>query len=97
MRNALYLLSMLYHLYNIVIDCCDGAPEYGKYIIDGFNTTDKRFLSMLITTSQLPSASNNKSYMVMHTAISNTDISLERVFQEHLSYPTCALGFIDHG
>ena len=28
--TSLYLLSMLYHLYNIVIDCCFGSHGHGK-------------------------------------------------------------------
>ena len=42
--TALYLLSMLSHSYNIVIYSCARAPGNGKYVVDGLNVTDKRFL-----------------------------------------------------
>ena len=35
--TAIYSLSMLYHAYNIVIDCGVGAPVHGKYVVDGLN------------------------------------------------------------
>ena len=33
--TELYLLSMLYHVYNILIDCGVGEPGHGKYFIRG--------------------------------------------------------------
>ena len=51
---------------------------------------------MLTTTVQLHYADTNKSHMVIHDAMINKDISLERVFQKHLSDPTHAHGLIDH-
>ena len=39
--TALYLLSMLYHPYNILSDHGDGAPGHGKDVVYGFNNTDK--------------------------------------------------------
>ena len=42
--TALYLLSILSHAYNIVIDSGVGAPGHGKDIVDGLNAADKRFL-----------------------------------------------------
>ena len=42
--TALYLLSMLYHAYKIVIDRSFGAPGHGKCIVYGLDATDKLFL-----------------------------------------------------
>ena len=42
--TALYLLSILSHAYNIVIDSGVGAPVHGKDVVDGLNAADKRFL-----------------------------------------------------
>ena len=51
---------------------------------------------MLMANVQLPGAVTKDSQMVMHTEMSNTDISLEGVFQKHLSDPTYAHGLIYH-
>ena len=79
--TALYLLSMFYHAYNIEIVCGVGAPGHGKDVVDGLNATDKRFLTMFITTVQLSGTATNDSQMFIHTTIVNKDISLSRVFQ----------------
>ena len=96
-KTELYLLSMLSHSYNIVIYRGVGTPGHGKYVVDGLNATDKRFLKMLMKTVQLPGESTNDSYMAMYNKTSNADISLARAFQKHISDPTCSYGFIDHG
>ena len=51
---------------------------------------------MFMGNAQLPGAVTKDSQMVMQTEMSNTDISLERVFQKHLSDPTHAHGLIYH-
>ena len=45
----------------------------------------------------LPDAKAYESHTVMHTSTANTDISLEREFQKHLSDPTRANGLLGHG
>ena len=35
--TALYLLSMLAHAYNIIIDCGVGSPGHGIEVVDGLN------------------------------------------------------------
>ena len=52
--TALYLLSMLSHAYNIIINPGVGATGHGREVVGGLNYTRKRFLSMLIKTVQLP-------------------------------------------
>ena len=54
--TALYLLSMLAHAYNIIIDCAVVAPGHIREAFDGLNSTDKRFLLMLMPIVQLPGA-----------------------------------------
>ena len=49
-----------------------------------------------MTSVKLPGADTNNSQMVIHTAMSNTYISLARVFQKHISDPTGSNGLIDH-
>ena len=50
-----------------------------------------------MTTLQLPGAAAYDSYMSMHTSTENTDTSLAREFQKHLSDPTRAHSLLDHG
>ena len=40
-ETVLYLLSMLEHAYNIIVDCGVGAPGIGREVIDGMNPIDK--------------------------------------------------------
>ena len=42
--TLLYLLSMLSHAYNIVIDGGVGSPIHRKYAVDGLNANDKEVL-----------------------------------------------------
>ena len=82
--------------YNNVIYRGFGTPEHGKYIVYGLNANEKMFLTILMITVQLPDASTNESQIVMHTSMSNTYISQERVFKKHLSDSTQAHGLIAH-
>ena len=63
---------MLSHVYTIAIDCVVGPPVNGKYVADGFNATDKRFLKMLMKTVKLSCAATNNSRMVMNISMSST-------------------------
>ena len=45
---------MLSHRHNIIIDCGVGSPGHGREVIDGSKSTEKRFISMLMATAQLP-------------------------------------------
>ena len=56
------------HAHDILIYSGVGSYGYGKYVLDGLNATYKRYLSMLITTVQLPNATKNNSQMVIHTS-----------------------------
>ena len=56
--TQLYLLSILEHAYNIIIDCGIIAPGYGREVVDGLNDTDKLLLSMLMTIVQRTVASD---------------------------------------
>ena len=70
---------MLAHAYNIIIDPRVIAPVNGREVVDGFIATEKRFLSMLITTVQLTGASTYYSQMAVYTStVNTTDISLPR-------------------
>ena len=95
--NALYLPSMLAHAYKIIIYLGVGTLGHGREVIEGLNATNKSFISMLIITMQLPGEEAYELQMAMHTSTENTDISLAREFQKHLSDPTQVHGLLDHG
>ena len=86
--TAIYLLSMLAHAYNIIIDYGVVSIGYGIEFVDCFNANEKRLISMLMTTLQLSGAAAYDLHMAIHTSTANTDISLAREFQKHLSDPT---------
>ena len=44
--------------YKVLIDRGVGAPVYGREVVDGLNATDKSFLSMIMTTVQLPGSAD---------------------------------------
>ena len=71
---------MLSRAYNILIDCCVGAPGHGKDVLYGLNATEKMFLIISMTTVKLPGSATNDSHMVMRNTIINTDISIARLF-----------------
>ena len=52
---------------------------------------------MLMKNVQLPGAEAYESQMEIHTSTANTEISLARKFQKHLSDPTQAHGLLYHG
>ena len=87
---------MLVHVYNIIIDRSGGSPGHVREVVYGLNDNGKKLISMLITTVQLTGASDYDSQMLMHTSTENTDISLSREFQKHLSDPIWAHGLLDH-
>ena len=72
LRNWIIFIINVSHAYIIVIECGVGAPVHEKDVVYGLNSTGKRFLSMFMTTVQLPGAATNDSQMVMNTSMSNT-------------------------
>ena len=78
---------MLSHAHDIMIDRGVGAHAHGKYVVDGLNATNKRHLSIIITTVQLPNSAIENSEIIMHTSTKNEEISLakpfKKIFQMH--------------
>ena len=72
---------MLSHIYNIVVDRSAGSPGHGKDVVDGLNTTYKRFISILMTAVQLHGTATNNAHKGMHARMINTYISLENIYQ----------------
>ena len=61
--TALYLLSMLAHTYNIIIDSGVGALGHIIKVVGGLNANYIQFLSMLMKNVQLPGAADYDSHM----------------------------------
>ena len=57
--TVLYLLSILSHAYNILIDCSVVAPEHGEYFVYGLNAAEIIFLTMSMKNVQLTVAATN--------------------------------------
>ena len=41
---GMYLMTVLSSSYGIITDCTINAPGHGNNVVDGINTTDKRYL-----------------------------------------------------
>ena len=82
MHTCIISIIILSWAYNILFDSDVGAPGHGKYVVDGLNASNKRFLKILMTNVQLTSDDTNNSQMFMHITISNKDMSITRVFQK---------------
>ncbi len=51
-----------------MIDRTVGAPGHGKYVVDGLNAVDKRFLSNAMFCILFPEETKNSKSMQFHTA-----------------------------
>ena len=58
--TALYLLSMLAHAYDIIVDREVGSPGHVIEVVDSLNDTDF-FILMIMTTIQLNGAADYES------------------------------------
>ena len=74
---------MFSHAYNIIIYRAVIAPGYGKYVIHGLNATNQKYLSMLISKSQLPGYISYGNFMEFHTSTGKADFSLAKESQKY--------------
>ena len=65
--TAIYLLSILEHTYNIIIDHGVLSLRHSRELVHGLNFPEKKSLSMLMTTMQLPGATGYEKHMTIHT------------------------------
>ena len=72
------LFSISSYAHDIIIYSGVVAPGHGNDVVGGLNDTDKRFLTMLMKTVQLPNAATNNYQMVMHTSTEKSDISVTK-------------------
>ena len=64
---TLYILSILSHVYYIIISCGVGIPVHGRDIVDCINTIDKRFIFVLMENVQLPVSKGYINQVTIHT------------------------------
>ena len=83
--SALYPMSVMSQCYSIIIDLGISAPGYGKEVVYGLNSVDKRYIYQLMSTVKLPVSNRFYSQMQIHTGNQKCDVSLAREFQHHLT------------
>ena len=52
--SALYVMSVIYQCYSIIIYQVIIVPGHGKDVVDGINSVDNRYIYQLTSTFQLP-------------------------------------------
>ena len=52
--SALYLMSVFFQYYSIIIDRGISAPGHVKEVVDGINAIYKRYIYQLMSNVQLP-------------------------------------------
>ena len=50
----MYLMSVMYQCYSIIIDRGISAPGYGKEVVYGLNSVDNHYIYQLMSTVKLP-------------------------------------------
>ena len=82
--TSLYLFSILFQSFNIIIYRGISAKGHGREVVDGLNDTDKMFIFCLMKTFQLPGSERFDTKLSAHKTTQNTDVSLALEFQKHL-------------
>ena len=58
---AYYMMSILSKWYQIVLDRAVDKPVHEKYVVDGFNTTQKQYLYTCLRMRSTPEKQNFES------------------------------------
>ena len=82
--SALYLMSVIYECYSIIIDQCISAPGNFKEVVYGLNAVDKGYKYQLMSDFKLTVSNRFDPQMQIHTSNQNNDISLAKEFQHHM-------------
>ena len=65
--SALYLISVFYHCYSIIIYQGISAPGHGKEVVDGINAIEKViYIYQLMSNVKLPGSNTFDSQISMH-------------------------------
>ena len=78
---------MLTQVYNIIIDHGVAETIHGREVVDGLDDIAIFFLSMLMITVKLSSASGYNRQMNKHTSTLNKEINISMEPQKNLSCP----------
>ena len=65
--SAMYLMSVIFQCYSVIIDRGISASGHGKEVVDGPNDVDKHYIYQLMSTVKLPETNIFDSQMQMHT------------------------------
>ena len=93
--SALYLMSYMSQCYSVIIYHCISAPVYGKEVIDGLNTINKRYIYQLMSNVRLPGSKLFDSQILIYSWTQNNDVSLSKYVQKHISKDHQKHGVID--
>ena len=61
------------------------APGNRRYLVDGINAIDKRYMYQFMSNVKLPVSITFDSQILMHYFTPKNDVSLAKEFQKHLS------------
>ena len=89
--TALYLMSVMYQCYSIIIDGGISAPGNGKEVVNGLNYFDRRYIYQLMSTVQLPVSKIFDLKIQMYTGNQKYYVSLAEEFQDHLTKSTAKM------
>ena len=70
-------MSYISFKYQIIIDRMIGTPGHGKDLIDGINTSNKRYLKDKMCMIRTPEADDCSKRIKVHSMIVNTYYSLQ--------------------
>ena len=82
---------------SIIIDKGIGAPGHGKYVVDGINDVDNRYIYQLMSTFKLTGPSIFDSQMQMDTGNKKNDVSSAKEFQQRMKKEHRKNGVFDQG
>ena len=85
----------MFKCYSIIIDRGISAPSHVKEVVDGINAIEKRFIYQLMSNVQPQGSKKFDSHILMHYFTENSDVSMAKRFQKHLSMEHCKHGVID--
>ena len=95
--SALYLMSVMYQCYSIIIGWVISAPGHVKEVVDGLNDVYKCYIYQLMSTVKLHGSNRFDSQTQMHIGTQKDDIILFRGLQDHLTKEHHINGVFDHG
>ena len=71
-------MSVLSLCHSIIFDRGISAAGYGREMVDGLNSIDKRFMYKLMSTVQLPGSNFFDSHIPMHSCTEKKDVILTK-------------------